>query len=340
MTSYLDSPVFLCGHRKSGTTALLGLFDGHPELMTYPADSGFFYRAFPACEQLAIEEAIDLVIRHTVRESLGPEGDAVGRLLAAGNIDEKDIRRLFDVEAIAQTYKSLALATDGSPPAHLKSLMQAYATHCGQNPASWSHWVEKTTSTEIYAVEVGEWFPKAKFIHLVRDPRDNYSSLKSGWQRRYQHQEDSRFTLLQSLLDRGGLGMRMAATNQEALGQDRYMVLRFEDLVESPAHHLAALADFIGIAYHPTLEMPTVNGVPWPGNNFDGMTFKGLSAANVGRWSERIEEWETSIIEGHLGNVMERFGYELSTSSAERAKGCIAHYKWFNFLPGPARGET
>jgi hypothetical protein len=340
MTSYLDSPVFLCGHRKSGTTALLGLFDNHPETLTYPADSGFFFRVFPACEHLSIEETIDLVIRHPIRESLGPEGDAIGRLLAADEMPDTDIRRLFDVDAIVQTYRSLALSSDGSPASHLKSLMQAYATNCGQDSASWSHWVEKTTSTEIYAVEVAEWFPKAKFIHLVRDPRDNYASLKSGWQGRYQHQEDSQFALLQSLLDRGGLGLRMASTNQEALGPDRYMVLRFEDLVENPAHHMAAIAEFVGIAYHPTLETPTVNGVPWPGNNFDGMTFKGLSAVNVGRWHERIEGWEVSIIEGQLGDAMDRFDYKLSTSPTERAKGCIAHYKWFNFLPGATRGEA
>ena len=51
-------------------------------------------------------------------------------------------------------------------------------------------WVEKTTSSEFYATEIIKWFPNAKFIHLIRDPRDNFASLKSGWEERYKNQEN------------------------------------------------------------------------------------------------------------------------------------------------------
>ena len=33
------SPVFICGYMKSGTTLLLGLLDGHPNLVVMPGDS-------------------------------------------------------------------------------------------------------------------------------------------------------------------------------------------------------------------------------------------------------------------------------------------------------------
>jgi hypothetical protein len=146
--------------------------------------------------------------------------------------------------------------------------------------------------------------------------------------------------LLQSLIDRGGLGLRMAALNEEVLGPDRYLVVRFEDMTANPAEWLGKIADFMGIDYHPALEVPTVNGVPWPGNNFEGLKFQGLSAVNVGRWPERTERWEAAVIEGHLGDVMERWGYDLATSSAERARACAEHYKWFNFLPAGSRGDA
>ena len=50
MSKYLDNPVFLCGHRKSGTTMLINLFDNAFEAITYPDDSGFFYKYFPEYE--------------------------------------------------------------------------------------------------------------------------------------------------------------------------------------------------------------------------------------------------------------------------------------------------
>ncbi|NQU72233.1 MAG: sulfotransferase, partial [Rhodospirillales bacterium] len=187
------------------------------------------------------------------------------------------------------------------------------------------------------ALEISEWFPNAKFIHLIRDPRDNYASLKSGWAERYQHQEDSQRALLQSLIDRGGLGLRMAIDNAAVLGPERYKVVRYEDLVKEPKRHMEELAAFIGVSYDSMLETPSVNGVPWPGNNFDGLTFNALSDVNVGRWTERMEHWEACLVEGHLSDLMQHFGYELSIDPADRVKACAQHYKWFNFL---ARGEA
>ena len=80
-------------------------------------------------------------------------------------------------------------------------------------------WVEKTTSSEFYVAEIIKWFPNAKFIHIIRDPRDNFASLKSGWEKRYKTQEDNLKDLLQSLLDRGGMGMKLALNNQKMLGK-------------------------------------------------------------------------------------------------------------------------
>jgi len=38
MNNFINHPIFLCGHRKTGTTMLLGLLDDHPELLVYPAE--------------------------------------------------------------------------------------------------------------------------------------------------------------------------------------------------------------------------------------------------------------------------------------------------------------
>ena len=200
--------------------------------------------------------------------------------------------------------------------------------------------MEKTTSTEMYALEIAQWFPRAKFIHLLRDPRDNYASLKSGWKDRYQDWENTHRSLLQSMIDRGGLGMRLAKINQNALGEDFYKIIRFEDLVSDPELNISELLKFIGIEHDSTLHQPTVNGVPWSGNNFEGLRFNGLSGANVGKWSSRIEPWEVSTIEGYLGGIMETFDYEISTEYSDQARACIDHYKWFNFLPKETRGGS
>ena len=222
MNSIPEAPIFICGHRKSGTTMLVCLLDSHSELLTYPCDSGFFYKVFPACVTQSKAEAIASVVEHSIRSCLTKEITRVRR------------PDLLNIEAIANQFQELAEQGDGSPKSLLQNLLTAYGELCGQSPVHWKAWVEKTTSTEIYAIEVAEWFPRAKFIHLIRDPRDNFGSLKSGWEARYQYQENDKRGLLQSLLDRGGFGLRAADINVAALGPERYLVLRYEDLVTSP----------------------------------------------------------------------------------------------------------
>ncbi|MCH8331299.1 MAG: hypothetical protein IH946_07940, partial [Bacteroidetes bacterium] len=56
-----DKATFFCGHRKTGTTLLLNLFDSHPQLAVFPTDSGFFYAYYPPYDttEKSDEEKID-----------------------------------------------------------------------------------------------------------------------------------------------------------------------------------------------------------------------------------------------------------------------------------------
>src|SRR5690606_37795143 len=40
--AWLDRPVFICGHHRSGTTLLQELLDGHPELLVLPSEGTYF----------------------------------------------------------------------------------------------------------------------------------------------------------------------------------------------------------------------------------------------------------------------------------------------------------
>jgi len=318
LTSYLDAPVFICGHRKGGTTVTVSLFDGHPELLTLPIDSGFFYAVFPEKIALGKDQTIEAIVEKTLEGNLREE---LTKIDAADHID---------TSAIARRYTELASAGEHRPALHLKALMRAYGENCGQVPDNWGHWVEKTTSTEIYAMEIAEWFPKAQFLHIVRDPRDNWASLRSGWEKRYQHQESAIGDLIQTLLARAGLGLRISQLNVQALGQDKYRVERFEDMTRHPRESFEDICRFLRIDYHPALERPTIAGKLWPGNNFEGLAFSSLDDTNTGRWSERVPENEAALIEAHLGDIMETLGYNPTFSPRERALAASDHYKWIN----------
>ena len=47
MSELRDSPVFIAGHPKSGTSLLRSVLDSHPELVAYPEETSFFRRYLP-----------------------------------------------------------------------------------------------------------------------------------------------------------------------------------------------------------------------------------------------------------------------------------------------------
>ena len=209
--------------------------------------------------------------------------------------------------------------------------VSAFAKNSGQNIGPVERWVEKTTSTEIYATEIIKWFPRAKFIQLVRDPRDNWAALKAAWEGRYRKFNDSSLTLLQSLLERGKLGMELAILNQKIIGRKQYLIVRFEDLVSQPKKYLTEICKFLNIKYQADLLKPTVLGKWWPGNSFENLKFKGPSKAKVGQWPKRITKEEAHLVEYYFYDLMKHFNYRPKSTLKQRVAAAVKHYKWHNF---------
>lgn len=322
MTKPDHSPlVFLCGHRKSGTTLLANLLDGHPRLAVYPTDLTLLYAYFP--EFLRAH-------RHA--------GERRARLQRILFIDlEERLSGLaatppLDVKALSDGFFSgLKDADLGEPALLISRLMGSYQALAGpeRDVARWG--VVKETSIEIYATEILGWFPDARFVQILRDPRDNFAALAAGVEAHYGPLGEDRNRTLASLLNRARLGFDMAAENLNHFGPGRYHLLRFEDLTGDPEGTLSTLAEFLDIEFDPCLLTPTVLGLPTRGNNYDGEAMFAVDARNVGRWRERITEEEARTIEFHMRAQMAEFGYAPAFTPAEQAAAAAEFYKWQNY---------
>lgn len=321
---YIDYPVFLGGHRKSGTTLLLSLLDNNPELVTYPSDSGFFYLYYPLYDTPDKSQA----------EKTDRMVDRVLGIVKQDSIEflSENIRKKlnFNFEKFQTQFLTDIKSTKYFPKDMLCCLIQAFKK-VWKSEMEPKGWVEKTTSTEIYATDVFKWFPNAKFIHVVRDPRDNWASLRSGWSERYKDFNASILQLTQSMIDRCRLGMEISKLNSMIYGEDRYLIIKYEDLVSKPDEIMKQIADFIGIDFSDDLLKPTFLGTAWKGNNFEGIKFTGVSSVNKGRWKERIEIEEAALIEFYFKDIMDFYGYPLVTDAKLQAEVAKEHYKWFNF---------
>jgi hypothetical protein len=319
---FQENAIFICGHRKTGTTLMLNLLDNHPQLSVFPVDSNFFYKCYPICfdQNYSTEEILDVIKNGVIKQLLNDYDKFSSSDKADLNFNFENFQRDF-----------MELQTTPLSPKNLLSALSFSFKKNFKNLSTQKKWVEKTTSTEIYATDIFNWFPNAKFIHIIRDPRDNWASLKSGWNFRYEKFNESSNQLLQSLIDRGKLGMELAIHNVSLFGKERYKVIKYEDLGNKPKTIMRDICDFLNIEFDPIVLTPTIMGKPWKGNNFDGLEFNEISNVNVGNWKQRIDSKEAMLVEYHFQDLMSHFDYPLNYSLHERVSAAKEHYKWFNF---------
>ena len=307
--------VFVCGHRKSGTTLFANLLDGHPQLAVYPFDLTLLYAYFPEYLRTHVAAA---------------ERRARLQRILFDELTQRLPSQALDVAGMSERFfAGLPDAALGDPAALIGALMAVFQAVAGRAGATWG--VFKETSIEIYAAEILTWFPDARFIQLLRDPRDNFAALAAGVDQHYSRLGENHNRTLASLLNRARIGFQMARQNRASYGEGRYHLVRYEDLVAAPEAAMRGIAAFLGIEFDPSLLKPTVLGHPAAGNAFDGSATFEVSARNVGRWRARISADDAQVIEFHLGDEMKAFGYAPAFEAVAQARAAAEFYKWQNY---------
>lgn len=159
-------------------------------------------------------------------------------------------------------------------------------------------WAEKTPENVRRLCFLFRHFPRAQFVHIVRDGRDVACSLR---QQPWMKLPGDRFSLaaLEACamywLARVGLG-------QACQPDWRFIEVRYEDLVRDPEHELRRLLRALGLRWHPSvLDTPQAADVPEHGP---------IYSTAVGRWRHELSIGETNAVVRHAGTMLAALGYE------------------------------
>lgn len=140
-----ETPFFIVGVPRSGTTLLRQMLRGHPRL-AIPLESHFVPAALAAPTGPA---ALDLILADDNFRQWGLDPDLVRRRAAA---------------------------TDGTPAAVVQSAFEAYADAEGK-----SRWGDKTPLYVRHMPLLAAAFPGAQFVHIIRDGREVTTSMRDAW---------------------------------------------------------------------------------------------------------------------------------------------------------------
>lgn len=268
------APIYVAGIERSGTSLIFALLASHPNIaMTRRTNlwTHFYGQYGDLSDDRNACRCIETMMRYRRLRVLDP--------------DEHRLRE--DFRKGPRTYARL-----------FELLEEQYANRLGR-----PRWGDKSLNTERYTQAIIEAYPSARFIHMVRDPRDRYASSKTRWSRR-----------------RGGVGAGTAewlasvrvAERNTCNYPDNVRVLRYEDLVTQTEPVLQSVCDFIGEPYTPT--MLTFDGAPVfrdkGSNSSYGARSKGaISRDSISRYRGVLSRSEIAFIERAAANEMARFGY-------------------------------
>lgn len=279
----LDHAVFVTGRGRSGSSLLLRLFDGHPQVYPIPRESRLLTEAAPAFRKTGDRDAVAAFLAGHFAEYLAGEGQAEAiRRIGAGSARLDPASPTLARELIGLTLEALAAARD---------------------PAGARCFLEKTPKNEAHLDEIFTGFPRARVIHLVRDPRAVYLSNKRSDAYRIEPEVAAR-QWAKSL----GCILRQAA---EFGRGPQIQLVRYEDLVARPRETLQGLCDFIGVDFDEALTRPTVYGAPWQGNAYGegAAATPEIEPSKADSWRGEITAEEDRAIAAEARFEMGLLGY-------------------------------
>lgn len=134
-------------------------------------------------------------------------------------------------------------------------------------------------------------WPNARFVHIVRDPRDvARSTIQMGW-------AGNGYVGAERWLE----AETQWASLESKLGSDRAISLRYEDLVADPRAMLARITAFIGVDFHEHM-------LAYPGDS----SYSAPDPLLVAQWRRKMTPAQVQQVEARIGPMLEPRGYRLS----------------------------
>lgn len=134
-------------------------------------------------------------------------------------------------------------------------------------------------------------WPEARFIHLLRDPRDVAKSvIGMGW-------AGNVWVASERWLHAEQLWSRLAAR----LPRERYVELRYEDLIRDPQGELTRLCEFMGERFDARM--------------FDyakTSTYELPDPKLIDQWRKKLSDEEVALVENRVGELLAARGYKPS----------------------------
>jgi hypothetical protein len=276
-----DAPFFIVGANRSGTTLLRLMLNAHSRLGV-PEEMGYLNARIggvplarwqaPGWTEAGWSAFVRTFVTDSCRHLDGLRPEVLEREIARG---ERTLRQPY----------ATALA--------------AWARHHGK-----ARWGEKTPGNLFYADVLHAWFPEARFVEIVRDPRAGVASLV----RAPFCVDDAATNALNwhKHLTAGRARLRRVPAWAR-------MTVRYEDLVADPTRELVRICSFLGEGFEPAMlgfhAEARAHMKPEAAAGYNAAATRPVTRTSVERWRQELTRHDQQVVERVCRAEMEALGY-------------------------------
>ena len=277
-------PLIVLGVRRSGTTLLRVMLDRNRALAV--PDESYFVPQLARRHRGSVDPAafLDDLRRLPTLVEWGLSADAVARRLRPG-------------------------MTTG---AAIAAVFEAHAAEQGK-----ARWGDKTPLYMQYLPLLERLFPRALYVHLIRDGRDAATSflevpegiMTAGWG----HPRDAAGFAAQWATE-----VRAARALGARVGPARHLEVRYEALVAAPGEELRRVCAFAGLEYDDG--MLGYVGRTDSARKDHQKRLDEPPRVGVRDWRTEMPAADTAAFEATAGDLLHELGYEVSTPGSDRRR--------------------
>ncbi len=270
-----ETPFFIVGNPRSGTTLLRFILSSHSRIYI-PEETGFL----PHLSHYLNRELSRVEVEQLIRR--------IGRMNA-------------EWFGMVQDYDAFYAGLPVPTLTHV--LDQLYQLKLAPHGAV--RWGDKGPSYVRVLKPIDSIFPTAKYIHMIRDGRDCTLSAMKKWGQRYWYYDT--YYLMQAWRRNVAAGCAAASW----LGKDRYLEVRYEDLVNDVSSAIRRICDFLGEDFEPQMLDHTglARELVAPTGHFE--VEQPVTQRTVGNWRRNMSMFDQKVSNRVAGRELTQLGYQV-----------------------------
>jgi hypothetical protein len=295
----LERLIYVVGSARGGTSLTKDIIGLHDRIVSFDGPTHFLNH--PWRHRKRVEDRLWRVIywlpnsirRDVVHESLSEERRAAYLKHLNHVLDRKDFRELYQ----------------------LYPFVRALDPNEQRDPKEALAWLDK--GNDFWGVGLlPRYFPQARFVFVVRDPRGSVASLAK---RIADARPDTELRIEPRDVIASAIYWRNLVQKQLRFARrysDRTVFFRYEDLVSRPLEIVPRLFDFLGLPPIPEATLKSKLAEVVYGASLDSKERgSGLSTNPIERWRKGLSTEAVEIIGEICGATARRLGYDVGTQA-------------------------